>query len=363
MNQTDAALAQQIAAEETQTIQAEETAEVVDRRATDAAVLARETANVASPTWPGAPFTQPLEVISSENAGRLRELAHSEQGWVTGFLWAPDGKTIALTMLRGIALYTADTFVEIQRLELDADVWTFTFSPDGLELAFATENGRVELWNVRTLERRLLVQSESQGSADRLAFSSDGTLLAISWAQRNVELWDVAAGQEIKIFSVETLVVCGLAFSPDGTTLAVGGSLGGLWLVNMTTGEVGSSIKGLQDYICGLSFSPDGQLLAVAAPRDGMVGLWSVATREPLWTDHLNWVYGFSLAPDASLLAAGDVKGTVQLWDAISGQQVGQLQGRGNYLRSLAFSPDGKLLATAAPEEGTVRLWAVWAEP
>lgn len=359
---TATAQAQRTATAATQMALSAASTRAAELQTATAAIVARETARVAPPTWPGAPFTQALEVISPENAGRIRELARSDQGWITGFLWAPNGKSIGLTMPRGIALYTADTFVEIQRLALSSDVESWSFSPDSLWLAFALD-GSVELWNVRTLERKLLGSDMGRDSATGLAFSPDAVLLAGSWSSGSIVLWDVATGQEVKRLYVDKMGADSLAFSPDGATLASGCAFGGLFLWNVANGEVENKIEGLHDHVDHLLFSPDGASLAAATPRDCRVGLWNVVTREPFWTQELCWVYSLSFSPDGSLLATGTDEGTVQLWETSSGLKVGQFQGHSSYVRNVAFSPNGKLLATTAPEDGTARLWAVWTGP
>src|SRR5882672_6180584 len=65
-----------------------------------------------------------------------------------------------------------------------------------------------------------------------------------------------------------------------------------------------------------------------------------------------------AFSPDGKILAAGGYDRMVKLWDVTSGKQIGTLQGHGAVVFSIAFSPDGKTLASASAD-GTVKLWNV----
>ncbi len=107
-----------------------------------------------------------------------------------------------------------------------------------------------------------------------------------------------------------------------------------------------------------VAFSPDGTYLATGDVNHE-IHIWKVADGRPLVTFHLDegWVWSVAFSPDGRLLA-GSANRTVKIWDIQTGTCVHTLRGYHDRVFSVAFNSDGQLLASGS-EDHLVRIWHV----
>jgi predicted NACHT family NTPase len=154
-----------------------------------------------------------------------------------------------------------------------------------------------------------------------------------------------------------------VAFTPDGKqAVAAGGAVIVYDLENSK--ELYRTLE-LQNARNGLALSKDGKYFLTGHQRDKVVRLGEVATGKEVQTfeGHTQQgVHGVALSPDGTLAASGGDDGTLRLWEVKTGKELRQCQGITDHVRSLAFSPDGKRVASGhygPKSEFLVRLWDV----
>ena len=109
--------------------------------------------------------------------------------------------------------------------------------------------------------------------------------------------------------------------------------------------------------VMSVAFSADGKLLAIGDTR-GDIHLWQVSDGRPILTyrGHRGWVVSVAFNPEGTVLASSSIDQSIKLWDVSTGSCLNTLQGYIGAVQSVAFSPDGMMLASGHADR-TVRLW------
>ena len=244
-------------------------------------------------------------------------------------------------------------------------------------LATGDATGTITLWNPAGFHQSSapVITGTPESPAAALGhaptvLSARGEVLAVSGEGGTVRLRNALTGRPVGRPIVSHHAVTGLALSPDGKTLAV--TADGLQLWSTATGRrIGSRLPAVDATAAAgpAAFSPDGRLVA-AIGSDGKARVWNVATQQQTGTAVARLISGgpgrgaLAFSPGGKTFVTVGANGTAALWSVATGHRVGALMAAGTPggqaaagrpAAAVAFSPDGRTLATAV--DGTIRLW------
>jgi WD40 repeat protein/serine/threonine protein kinase len=396
----------------------------------------------------GAGFTESnirlWDVTSGKEVGRLE----GHRGWVEALLFWPDGRTLASASAdQTIRLWDMATLEPVGTLKgHQAEVWCLTLLPDQTTLFSGAKDGSVLAWDTANVRRqracttlpvprmewvfapdgRSVLAPDSEGQIQewlapdfqhprmlaalgagnlRPALSGDGRLLAVGRADGTVRIWDrhsqvlvtnLAASGEAAV-PVRFLGRRGILLTADaGRTLRewdiqtwkevrswqyggpsqtytistderIGLQLGYDGSVTFRDLQTGQVTSGRLDHsrAVGVAFTPDGRLFGTASEA-GTAKLWHTDTllEVAVLRGHLLGVHSIAFSPDGKRVATGsNGREAIKLWDVATGQEVLTLEGSGSIFGSTAFSPDGTLLGSVN-SSGILHVWRApsWAE-
>lgn len=248
----------------------------------------------------------------------------------------------------------------------------FTAQGDSL---WASSTDGIQEWSIPggELVQDTFINADLGGLAIHSSASPDGKLLATSmWMMDKTVLWDGGSGSLLTDLSPQdgtSAQVNALTFSADGSLLAIGYDNGLVEVWNMA-GErsLAYTLKSdpQADSTSELAFAPDGKRLAAAytvGDYASSIGIWALpdGTLKTIIEGPKSEVASLAFSPDGSLLAAGAGDHTAAIWKASNGKLVANLVGHESSVNCLAFSPDGSVLATGSGADyipdHKVRFW------
>ncbi|MCL1474345.1 eIF2A-related protein [Argonema antarcticum] len=326
--------------------------------------------------------------------GTLVKVAQSQDiPWSISY--SPDGKILAATSSKEIALYKIDGGHPQILKGHNNTVYRVCFSPDGQMVASASFDKTVKLWN---LDGREITTLDHSGQVTSVSFSPDGQTI-VTAGEDGLQLWSVS-GKSLAQFRGTTEFTVGINFDRTLTItkvhensaaikagvkegdriLAIDGQPATIMSFKdqrLVVGDIGTrlvlrlsrpgsdpfdvtitrelSSSESQGYI-SVSFSPDGKTIAAGTTRK--VELWSTEGKLlHTLNGHSGKTYDVSFSPDGKILASANEDKTVKLWN-LEGRELKTINGHSDVVYSVSFSPDGQMLASAT-KDGIVRLWRV----
>ena len=277
----------------------------------------------------------------------------------------------------------------------DKKLHAVAFSPNGHYLTTASGDN-LHVWDVQTGREITPKPMKQPGGINKIVFIDDGSRLVSGGSDDSgsIRLWDTSTGEDKTPKPMSHgAPISALALGP-GNLLATGSGRykikeTGIWqnsrviFWNIATGDRSGALpsakgdkQGDQPWIADLAFNTSGSRLAVGEVEMGITTVWDVGKLPGIKAaipkfSLRNWKPGkdgtpapdakmlvdsIAFSPDGRLLATGDRYNSANLWDAKTGAHRKTLFGHTDQVRKVAFSPDGSRMATASAD-GTASIW------
>jgi WD40 repeat protein len=309
---------------------------------------------------------------------------HRDEVYALAF--SPDGKVIASAGKEGIAkLWDASTGKEIRTFTGHlGDVVCVGFSPDGKTLAVGggtiaetkvdfelfgvkvtkvPPSGELKLWEVSS-GKELKTVKFAGISIRGLVFAKDGSVLMSARSDGKVDWWETPAMRRVKTeknpFGEDGVVV----ISRAGEVVPFALERGGMRIWNSEKKEKWSCPQA--GAIVSGATTSDGRLIAFGTTE---IKVWTVGTgkAEATLGGYKAGIFSLAFSPNGNIIASGSGglyrgfhfhSGEIKLWDLAAKKELATMTAHKDIVSCLAFSPDGKLLASGSAD-GTVNLWRV----
>ncbi len=270
--------------------------------------------------------------------------------------FSPDGESlVTVGEDASVRLWDAASATELRRFAGHVGaVYAVAFRPDGERLATGGEDDSVKLWDAGSgMEVRTLVGH--RGDVHSVAFSPDGRRLASAGDDALVMVWDAFSGTEPPTPVSAGELVLEVTFSPDGRYLVTVGQDGTAGIRNLSTGEREFSLSG-DLYRDASAISSSGKYLAMTA-ESGRTRVWELHFADvPTLVGREGPVRAVAFSPDGKHLATAGGDRSVVVWDAEAGQERFSLNAHKARVNTVAFGPQSRLLASAS-DDHTARVW------
>jgi len=287
--------------------------------------------------------------------GQLILRLRGHQRPVSALAFSPDGRRLVSAGEEKLMLLWNTCTGEIEGLlgghtdRIPKVAW----HPDGNRLFSAGWDTTARVWDVRTCEPIILLNSHAS-QVVTMAVSADGSLLACADSANAVHVWDVDKNETIQILNEAEAEIRWLAFRPDGLRLAAGGADRVIHVWEPRSGKCTGGRVAPWGVGADVSISSDGKRLARI--HGEWLQLWDALASRLLFERKTGaLMHSVAFSPDGQVLAtAGD---RLRFWDARTAEPLYELEGPAEAQTMVAFAPEGHLLASAGPDTADVWLW------
>ncbi|HEY5003056.1 MAG TPA: TIR domain-containing protein [Ktedonobacteraceae bacterium] len=308
--------------------------------------------------------------------GTLLFMYDIHRSGLSSVAWAPDGTRIASGggddgIIHIWDAYTGETLYTY-RGHINGvlpQVWRVLWSPDSTAIVSSGNRAEVQVWNPLNGQKIAAYKGHSHVAPTiaSLAWSPDGQKIASTninmGLDKAVHIWNARTGQGITKIEMHPLFLRlnasslgGVAWSPDSTHIACG-LTGGMGIFNaQTRAQLHSYKTDSKSVYFYLGYSPDGTRLASASALHAQV--WNITTGTLLlsYIDHRKAIRQIAWSPDGKYIATASEDTTVHIWDPDTGTRIYTYTGHNKIVASVTWSPDSTRIASAC-RDGIIHVW------
>lgn len=294
------------------------------------------------------------------NSGALLLEPARHRNALTAVQYSPDGKQLATASEdHSVRVWDLKSSQSLKLLDgAEGSINDLHFSVDGKDIFSAGVDALLRKWNWESNKESVPVRAVG-GAVNRFIVSVDGSTAYTGDQIGRVWSWDLATGNQIQALDRQGYsAIYDIDLSPDGRLLAIAGSARIVRIIDLNGGqELAQLNPGSTTANFAVRFSADGKHLATAG--DGhKIQIWNTSdwTRNTSLPGHDGTVRCLDYSPDGTRLVSGGNDEIVRVWDTESGKQVAALEGHQDVVTALSVSPDGKSLVSASRDR-TALVW------
>jgi WD40 repeat protein/serine/threonine protein kinase len=310
-----------------------------------------------------SPDGKSLATTSMEASGRLRvwdvppapatSTFKGHKGAVLTVAYSPDGKrAVSASQDGSVQVWSPDGGGRPSVLhDYGRVVLVVSWSPDGQRIAVGTESGNVDVWSADAKGAPLVLKGRSRAIMG-VAWSPDSRRIALGSTDTTVRVWSADGTGEPLVFRGHTEEVRSVKWSPDGRRL--------LSVAMDNTAQVwnadGTGVPLVFQGKMAAAWSPDSTRVVTAVDRE--LHVWKSDGSGELFVlrGHEEPILAVAWSPDGRFIASASSDKTARIWKADGTGEPVVLHGHTDKLRDVAWSPDSRSLASASWDK-TVRIW------
>ena len=303
------------------------------------------------------------------------------KGRIYDMQYSPDGTRLAVATSLGIWIYDATTYQPLHFLKKHEDlVERIVFSPDGNIIASEERFDKIHLWDVNTGKHKYKL--DHRGGIKHFDFSADGqTLVTLGRGSPFIStiLYHVDSGAEKQVKDmhmndIDFIQAYHKTFDRNNNILATGELDYTIYLWDLVEGVRKKTLRRQKGHLNCLAFSPDGKTLASGGEgefirgedgnfrRDnGVFHVWDAVKgkrKHRFSGEDMFDIRSLAFSPDGNLLAGGDQFGQIHLVDPNTGKYIKRLEGHSDEVDAISFNSDMQTFASGSID-GTLYIWDV----